>query len=691
MPSSTSPAAPAQLPHGGGTFSGIDPERLPLTIGALERDARRLHDSAARLRARFAHCRIDTAPLDRLLAISAWAGGQLPMLRRRQHLAAATGEFVPYYSLVPLPDGAPGSSAEAAADGTALATRFGRSLAERNGAVPEALFAALAANCRDGDFLAAFYASLGPRRLSQLSAAMAANPYDDRYLAHPDQLAYDRDLVSRTFAAYTRVAADTSAPRAQHAFWTNWLDRFDHPGQGFRPDLLLPFVDSGTYDPRFLVALADRVFTPGATHDTAARMSGSPGAGPWEGDHYAQLWTALARSPAAAGAFVALRPDIVADGLHPGGGNTTPERTSAFVAALTAATVTLRATDPALSDRNTAWLVTTTAAPTAAAARPLPQVSLLYSEILAQHWDDLQYAITSPAQDAFWPARTWSPTAFARTQNPTRPGLELHPAAWSRFMRAAIRSPQAAASMSALFETYANKLSARISSAQRSNNESVDFMSFQMGLSDNFYSDAFSAAQKQMGDGAQAWADSMTNFRKGLVLAAVAFATGGREGASELGREKGQEYAADLLAQWVGQYVQVPVDRAPKELVDGIRGLKNTRLETTWRSAFATRVAEYIQQDFASIGKVTFRVPGEAADGSTYSGNPYAPRGSEGPRYITGPKDDFVAAVRRNGGQVDPTRMTPPQQDAYTRWLQDPAVAAKLGDDRVYLQVLGQG
>jgi hypothetical protein len=176
------------------------------------------------------------------------------------------------------------------------------------------------------------------------------------------------------------------------------------------------------------------------------------------------------------------------------------------------------------------------------------------------------------------------------------------------------------------------------------------------------------------------------------VLTAVAFATGGREGATDLVREKGQQYAAGLLEQWAGKQVQVPADRAPKELVDGIRGLRNARLETTWRSAVATRAAVYVQEDFANIRPVRFSVPGETSAYSTYSGNPYAPGGpGSGPKYITGPADDFVAAIRRNHGQIDVTRMTPQQQGAYAAWLEDPAVAAKLGRDRVYLQILGQG
>ncbi|WP_329366388.1 hypothetical protein OG896_17110 [Streptomyces sp. NBC_00669] len=681
------------------TFSGIDPDKLPGTINSLERDKNRLHDSATRFRTRFTRYGLDTRPLDRLIAISRWADGELPLLRRRQRLAVAIGEHGSQRTLIYLPDSAvtPGAAARATAQGRALAQRFDRQMADHDGAVPEALFTALAAGGDDGDFLYGFYSSLGPRRLSQLSNSMSGNPYDRRYPDHPDQLAYDRDVLARTFGGFTRVAADTRPRPGQRAFWSTWFDRFDDPGQGFRPDLLLPLVDSGTYDPDFLVALADRAFTTDPNRSVTPRMPGSPGADdPWHADHYVQLFNALTKNPLAAGQFIALRPDIAVNALYPGGGSTTPDRIAAFTATLKAATITLRASHPTLSDRNTAWLLTTNLAhtqdPALQTTHPYPAVSLLFSEILAQHWDDLQYAITSPAQDAFWPAPTWNPTAFTNSQDPTRDGLELHPTVWKAFMEEAIRDPHAAASMSALFETYSNKLAALTSTAIRSTDESIDFISFKMGLSENFYSSAFGETEKNLGDEAQAWADDMSKIRKDLVLTVVGLAAGGEEGAVEFAKEQGKGYATSLLEGWVGRQVQVPPERAPTDLIEGIKGLKNTRLESTWRSAFATSVGALVGANFTNIPKVKFVVPGEVDKYHSFSGKPYsAGAPDDGPRYITGPADDFVAAIRRNHGQVDTSKMTPQQQGAYSSWLEDPAVVAKLGDDRVYLHIMGQG
>ncbi|WP_435131401.1 hypothetical protein [Actinacidiphila sp. bgisy144] len=680
------------------TFSGIDPDRLPGTINSLESDTKRLHDSATRFRNRFAHYDLDTRPLDRLLAISRWADGELPLLRRRQRLAAAIGEHSSQRTLISVPDSAvtPGAAARATAQGSALARDFDQQMGDHYGAVPEHLFAELAAGGYDGDFLRGFYTTLGPRRLSQLSNAMSGSPYDRRYPDHPDQLAYDRDVLARTFGGFTRVAADTSPERDRHAFWSTWFDRFDDPGQGFRPDLLLPLIDSGTYAPDFLLALADRAFTTDPSRSVTPRMSGSPAVeDPWHADHYVQLFDALAKCPLAAGQFVARRPDIAANALYPGGGSTTPERIAAFTATLKAATVTLRDTHPALSDRNTAWLLTTNLAhsqdPSLRTAHHYPAVSLLFSEILAQHWDDLQYAITSPAQDAFWPAPTWNPTAFTHSQNPTRDGLELHPSVWKAFMEESIRNPQAAASMSALFEAYGNKVanSAETAEVSEEDQDAVRYLSFSKGLMDSFYSDVFATAEQQLGNESQAWADEMTSARETLVHAAAGLATG-PDGIAGFAEEKGQELAAGILESWIHQTVMATPDEAPKDLLDGIKGLRRAELSSTWPTTFAVHAAALLQSDvlIKSIRPVTVKEPGREV-ASTFSGDPYG-RGPGQEKYVTGPADDFVSVMRKYGGGEAVSMMSPRQLDAYDRWVRDPAVVGRLAGRGAFDSLLGR-
>ncbi|MEV8566816.1 alpha/beta hydrolase [Streptomyces sp. NPDC051322] len=71
----------------GDTFCGINPEALQGTITSLKRDSSRLRTSASRFKGRFDQLGIDAQPLTKLLHIASWADDQLPMLRRRHHLA----------------------------------------------------------------------------------------------------------------------------------------------------------------------------------------------------------------------------------------------------------------------------------------------------------------------------------------------------------------------------------------------------------------------------------------------------------------------------------------------------------------------------------------------------------------------------------------------------------------------------
>ncbi|WP_328326717.1 MULTISPECIES: alpha/beta hydrolase [unclassified Streptomyces] len=71
----------------GDAFCGINPEALQGTIASLKADADRLHGSASRFKSRFDGLGIDAQPLTKLVHIATWASDQLPMLRRRHHLA----------------------------------------------------------------------------------------------------------------------------------------------------------------------------------------------------------------------------------------------------------------------------------------------------------------------------------------------------------------------------------------------------------------------------------------------------------------------------------------------------------------------------------------------------------------------------------------------------------------------------
>lgn len=219
--------------------------------------------------------------------------------------------------------------------------------------------------------------------------------------------------------------------------------------------------------------------------------------------------------------------------------------------------------------------------------------------------------------------------------------------------------------------------------------DAVRFYSFQRGLMDNFYGSAFAAADSSLHDEAQQWADEMNSSRATLVTGAYALAVGDPGAEVAMATEKGQELAAGLLEDWIHEAVDVTPQEAPKDLVAGIKGLEKSELDTAWPSAVSVHAASLAGTDatIETLSPVTLRLPGEAA-AHTYTGNPYGGGGS--PKYVTGPADDFVAVLRKYGGQEGVAKMTPRQLGAYSRWVQDPAVVARLVGRGAFDSVLGR-
>src|SRR5689334_23489435 len=107
-----------------GDFSGIDPQAM---IGMIkhfttEKDDLRAHLSS--LKDEFAGYGLDTGPFNELLGICGWLDDQLPMLQRRQGLAAAMDLDPSTVHMVQLPEPMTQTAAEAHAAGKALADQF---------------------------------------------------------------------------------------------------------------------------------------------------------------------------------------------------------------------------------------------------------------------------------------------------------------------------------------------------------------------------------------------------------------------------------------------------------------------------------------------------------------------------------------------------------------------------------------
>ncbi|MFJ7176758.1 hypothetical protein ACIQXA_10180 [Streptomyces massasporeus] len=71
----------------GGVFSGIDPEKLKGTIDSVRRDQGTLRDRASYYKTQLAYWGVGVQELTDILKVAAWAQAELPMLKRRYHLA----------------------------------------------------------------------------------------------------------------------------------------------------------------------------------------------------------------------------------------------------------------------------------------------------------------------------------------------------------------------------------------------------------------------------------------------------------------------------------------------------------------------------------------------------------------------------------------------------------------------------
>ncbi|MFJ2819482.1 MULTISPECIES: hypothetical protein [unclassified Streptomyces] len=71
----------------GGVFSGIDPDRLKSTIDSVRREQETLQDRASYYKTQFAYYGVGSQEFTDILRVASWAQEELPMLKRRYHLA----------------------------------------------------------------------------------------------------------------------------------------------------------------------------------------------------------------------------------------------------------------------------------------------------------------------------------------------------------------------------------------------------------------------------------------------------------------------------------------------------------------------------------------------------------------------------------------------------------------------------
>ncbi|MCX4882802.1 hypothetical protein [Streptomyces sp. NBC_00847] len=686
---------------GGGdsVFSGIDPDALKATIESVRRDQETLQDRSSYYKTQLAYYGIGTAELNEVLKVASWARDELPILTRRYHLALACDEPYPGApkgtAMVSINEAMVGQKTAAERNGKALAEQFKKDF---NGSNSAELFAALEANADDADYIKAFYKTLGPDKLVWLSNEMADDPYDDYYDKHPDALTHDRNLVARTLGTFTQVAFDGQTAKEKQAAWSKWFDKFAmDPQRGFRPDRLMPLLAGGRHDKDFLVALGDRVFSKDQKTFENEWMNSS-GKGPWEADHYTQLFNAIASNPEASGEWMSHDYETIQTMVYNPAGSWDKSRSAALVKVLHSATIDLRPTNEALAEKLTAHLMFDNYKHMNGDEKdihPIEGVDYFYSQLVTSYWKDLENGVTSPVADKFWmgdattggfteKASKWDEKAFLNSQDPSRFGLEAGAPMWQALMNESARDPKAAGELSALFDTYRNQNDAQVVHMYRTDNAAIEYLSMKRGLMMKAYGTAFTSAKESHKTDAEAWAEGVNEFRKALIETAVdgaeAAATGGSTAVADMGREQLTGLggsAKGLLTDWLAEQVSVKPEEAPGGLADKYKALSDAELDTSWRDNYRRLANQQLAADPGSGSKGGFdhsvtkpvTVGPVHKDHSTYTGNPL----DKHHLYIRSQAENFLTPA---GEVMDPHKMSPRQLAAYSRWLEDYAVVA---------------
>ncbi|MCX3285780.1 hypothetical protein OR263_03400 [Streptomyces sp. NEAU-H22] len=189
-------------------FSGINPENLLRTIKILESGSNNLRDAQCSYMSRFQKLRLETSNLTEIRKIAGWIDDELPMLRRRQALAAAMeldregiqnpGTMVLLREPVATISEARGAGRELAQDAnTAAGLDPGKAGLEFHRIAEE-----LAKHKGDPDFASSFYAAMDPDLVENLPIAVVK--------ADARSAMADVKVFGSTFT--TAVNAETPAP-----------------------------------------------------------------------------------------------------------------------------------------------------------------------------------------------------------------------------------------------------------------------------------------------------------------------------------------------------------------------------------------------------------------------------------------------------------------------------------------------
>jgi hypothetical protein len=389
---------------GGGDFSGIDPQKLWDLINSMKNKTGYDGNGSAAPQVnswmgQAGRIGLDTSRLSTINKHFGWAQGQLPMLRRRQSLAAnesrKEGDFG-QTGMVGVGAGSLGNfatSEEAAKAGRDDAKKY------KDGKISlQEYLKLIQANQFDPDYAKAAATEIGQARLLYLVQDSAALDFD-----HPN---VGRSAMANFVATAMRAGVDFK------------------DDQGHEPlQLLAGLVGYATFPADVLTNLGDQCLFPANTQ------------------YSDELWKALAADPKAATQFVHDNIDYLpefmkANSEHTGG--LVDPYVKDFAAVLEAGMVGGPGADPKLAADNTTKLVTYYSSHD---NHTHPEIQQVFADVITFYWSDVQASLTDPAPVDLGPGHVSVPNS-----------------AWEGFIHESMRNPVATAELLAYSKDRANKL-----------------------------------------------------------------------------------------------------------------------------------------------------------------------------------------------------------------------------------------
>jgi hypothetical protein len=668
----------------GGTYSGIDPALLDGMNKALEQGGETLRREAGPLRSDCEWWGIGTAELQEIVNIGVWAGDQLPNLRRRQQLAAAIDAKDGKINggLVRVPDDFLDQAA-ATAKGKQLAEQVMREMEEDGRLSPETL-KALQENGWDPAFAAGFYDKLGPTGLARLSSSLADNPYSDPpfyYRDHPDEAKKVLQALGTGLATYSR----------DHTLDDAWLDKFalnpdgdDPRGKTYRPDLLAPILagaNGSTFGKDFLEAVGNRILHPKDSSELEWIGGWDQSPSLFEQDHRTQIFRVISQSPLAAGEFYRDNfDDIQKMARTPNGlpfdsvnGNPEGQRGQAIADLVLAGTVGVREYNEALAELNTAHLLYDVYQHKG--EHVYPQMETVYGKVVHAWFSDLTYSVTTPVPSgmALVDPKTgnivgrWNGADFWARSDVNRQGIEVPQELWDAIMQEGMRDPQQAAALGLDFAAYVRGNVHDVSRLNPSDELGTRFLNIENGRMQGFYLHAFQQVSEGLQGDVKRWVEDYNKSVDGLIDTGFKLAPGLVTKPEVTLVELGKSLGTDMLKGVLKEWAHVDAGDAPKELRDRLAAVNASEYDTSWQDnwqQYGEEAYEAWQDKVKPIEPVTIVSGGQS---HTYTGNPAD--------YIDVPSHSFLDA---DGHIMDVSEMTPEQAAAYARWLQDPAVVARI-------------